>query len=201
MSQEACPIFETLNAPSVEKVFFCPLSHGVMKKALAELKPDLFIALDRLDFLPSTKTPLGDKLTDELTNGILKEMNEYSSYSKNIVLLKPNFVIEPLNDFRASALNVMQKLTKNESIADLFVEKAKADLQIAIPWTRITWAAERCNNFHLLDFEDLYCNDTICDFYDRTNNVSLYCDPWHLNVYGTLRIIPRLTSFLNTLLI
>uniref|UniRef100_A0AC34RN42 Uncharacterized protein n=1 Tax=Panagrolaimus sp. JU765 TaxID=591449 RepID=A0AC34RN42_9BILA len=95
MSQEACPIFETLNDPSVEKVFFCPLSHGVMKKALAELKPDLFIALDRLDFLPSTKTPLGDKLTDELTNGILKEMNEYSSYSKNIVMLKPNFVIEP----------------------------------------------------------------------------------------------------------
>lgn len=99
----------------------------------------------------------------------------------------------------ASALSVMHRLQNNQPLENLYVEKQIADSQTKIPWTRIKWAAESCINCHTVEFHDLYCNTTVCDFYEKKTNISYYCDAAHVNNYGASKIFPLLSSFLNKL--
>lgn len=112
-----------------------------------------------------------------------------------------NDMIFSKGDGRASVLTVLHKLTNNQSLDDLYLEKQKVELQTKISWTRTKWAAKSCDNCHIVEFQDIFCNQTICDLYDKKNNVAHYCDAWHLNKYGAAKIIQRLFNFLNKLFI
>lgn len=102
-------------------------------------------------------------------------------------------------DRRASALNIFHKLSKNQSLDDLYIDKTKVDLQTKISWTRMKRAAQDCGNCFFLEFQHLYCTAIKCDYYDKKNNLAYYCDAWHLNSYGASKIVPSLTDFLNKL--
>lgn len=94
LSQAGCPIFDSLNEPETEAEFYCPLSHGIFRKFIHNLQPDLLIMMNRMDSLQSSKIKIGEEnfhLTERLTN----EVKEIAASTKNWLILEPNFVVEP----------------------------------------------------------------------------------------------------------
>ena len=53
---------------------------------------------------------------------------------------------------------------------------------------------KHCNICKGIKIRDVFCDIKTCDIFDRFTGVSLFCDPGHLNYFGTSRFISRVMN-------
>uniref|UniRef100_A0AC34RQ77 SGNH domain-containing protein n=1 Tax=Panagrolaimus sp. JU765 TaxID=591449 RepID=A0AC34RQ77_9BILA len=93
LTQAHCPIFESAFDEKNKKKCL-----GTMKGSLLEflknIKPDLFVSLNRLDFLDRYSLPVpSDVKTENETMKLAQDLKSYANFSKTVLIIQPHFVV------------------------------------------------------------------------------------------------------------